>query len=37
MEKHSLSENIKSLADSIGIDVMGFAEASEFASYVWLS
>jgi epoxyqueuosine reductase QueG len=33
MEKHLLSENIKSLADSIGIDVVGFAEASEFTSY----
>jgi epoxyqueuosine reductase len=33
MEKHLLSENIKSLADSIGIDVVGFAETSEFTSY----
>jgi epoxyqueuosine reductase len=33
MEKHLLSENIKSLADSIGIDVVGFAEASEFTNY----
>ena len=28
-----LSENIKSLADSIGIDVVGFAGTSEFTSY----
>jgi len=33
MEKHLLSENIKSLADSVGIDAVGFAEASEFVSY----
>lgn len=33
MEKHLLSENIKSLADSVGIDTVGFAEASEFTSY----
>jgi epoxyqueuosine reductase len=33
MEKHSLSEKIRRLADSVGIDAVGFAEASEFASY----
>jgi len=33
MDKHLLSENIRSLADSIGIDAVGFAEASEFTSY----
>jgi len=33
MEKHLLSENIRSLADSIGIDVVGFAEASEYTCY----
>ncbi|MES0447051.1 MAG: 4Fe-4S double cluster binding domain-containing protein [Desulfobacterales bacterium] len=33
MEKHLLSENIRSLADSIGIDAVGFTEASEFTSY----
>jgi len=33
MEKYLLSENIKSLADSIGIDVLEFAEASEFTGY----
>ena len=33
MEKHLLSENIRSLADSVGIDAVGFAEASEFTSY----
>jgi epoxyqueuosine reductase QueG len=33
MEKHLLSENIRSLADSIGIDAVGFAEAFEFTNY----
>lgn len=33
MEKHLLSENIRSLADSVGIDAVGFAEASEFTGY----
>ncbi len=33
MEKHLLSENIRSLADSVGIDAVGFTEASEFTSY----
>jgi epoxyqueuosine reductase QueG len=33
MEKHLLSENIRSLADSVGIDAVGFAKASEFTSY----
>ena len=33
MEKHLLSENIRSLADSLGIDAVGFAKASEFTSY----
>jgi epoxyqueuosine reductase len=33
MEKHLLSENIRSLADSLGIDAVGFTEASEFTSY----
>ena len=34
MEKHLLSENIRNLADSVGIDAVGFAEASEFTSYL---
>ncbi len=29
-----LSENIRKLADSLGIDVLGFAEASEFEGYL---
>ena len=33
MEKHILSEKIQSLAKSIGIDAIGFAEASEFSQY----
>ena len=33
MEKHLLSENIRSLADSLGIDAVGFTEASEFTGY----
>jgi epoxyqueuosine reductase QueG len=34
MEETVLSENIKGLADSLGIDVLGFAEASEFEGYL---
>nr|BAM62489.1 iron-sulfur cluster-binding protein [uncultured microorganism]BAM62493.1 iron-sulfur cluster-binding protein [uncultured microorganism] len=34
MEKPVLSENIRRLADSLGIDVLGFAEASEFEGYI---
>jgi epoxyqueuosine reductase QueG len=34
MEKHLLSEKIRSLAESIGVDAIGFTEASEFAGYV---
>ncbi|MFC1682810.1 epoxyqueuosine reductase [Candidatus Zixiibacteriota bacterium] len=33
MEKEILSEKIRILADSIGIDALGFAEASEFRDY----
>ncbi len=33
MKIHLLSENISSLANSVGIDAVGFAEASEFTSY----
>ncbi len=33
-EKTVLSENIRKLADSLGIDVLGFAEASEFEGYL---
>ncbi|HHD83190.1 MAG TPA: hypothetical protein ENK92_03695, partial [Bacteroidetes bacterium] len=33
MEKDLLSEKIRTLADSIGIDALGFAEASEFSNY----
>ena len=33
MQNNSLSEKIRHLADSIGIDAMGFAEASEFSDY----
>ena len=29
-----LSEKIRNLADSIGIDALGFAKASEFSNYV---
>jgi len=29
-----LSENIKNLANSIGIDAVGFAEAVEFSDYL---
>ncbi len=34
MKKHLLSEKIKSLAESLGIDAIGFTEASEFTGYV---
>lgn len=33
IEKDPLSEKIRKLADSIGIDALGFAEASEFSDY----
>lgn len=33
MKKELLSEKIRNLADSIGIDALGFAEASEFTDY----
>ena len=33
MEKLILSENIRELAETIGIDALGFANASEFAGY----
>jgi epoxyqueuosine reductase len=33
MEKHLLSEQIKSFAESLGIDAIGFVEASEFSDY----
>jgi len=33
MEKGLLSEKIRNLADSIGIDALGFAQASEFTDY----
>ena len=33
MEKYFLSENIRSLADSVGIDAVGFAKAAGFTSY----
>ncbi|HHE74418.1 MAG TPA: epoxyqueuosine reductase [Desulfobacteraceae bacterium] len=33
MEKHLLSEKIRSLADSAGIDTVGFADASKFTGY----
>ena len=34
MEKQLLSKNIKSLANSIGIDEIGFVEATEFSDYL---
>ena len=34
MGKHLLSEKIKILADSLGIDAIGFTESSEFTGYV---
>jgi epoxyqueuosine reductase QueG len=34
MEKQLLSKEIRSLAESIGIDAIGFTEASEFTGYV---
>jgi len=33
MEKHLLSEKIRSLSDSAGIDTVGFADASKFTGY----
>jgi len=33
-EKKILIENIKSLADSLGIDMLGFAGVSEFEGYM---
>jgi epoxyqueuosine reductase len=33
MENELLSEKVRNLAESIGIDVLGFAEASEFKDY----
>jgi len=33
MKKNLLSEKIRNLADSLGIDALGFAEASEFSDY----
>lgn len=35
METHLLSEKIKHLADAIGIDAVGFAEASEFTNHAF--
>ena len=34
MKKHLLYEKIKSLAESLGLDAVGFAEASEFSEYL---
>ena len=34
MEKHLLSEKIKDLAESLGIDALGFTDASEFSDYL---
>jgi hypothetical protein len=34
MEKHLLSEKIRNLAGSLGIDAIGFREASEFSENV---
>ncbi len=33
MKKDLLSKKIRNLADSIGVDALGFAEASEFTDY----
>jgi epoxyqueuosine reductase QueG len=33
MDTASLSQNIRNLADSIGIDILGFTHASEFSGY----
>ena len=33
MEKQLLSEKIRNLSEAVGIDVIGFAEASEFSGY----
>jgi hypothetical protein len=35
MDKNLLSEKIRNLADSIGIDTLGFADASEFSDYAF--
>ena len=34
MEKKLLSDEIRSLAETSGIDVVGFAKAGEFSSYL---
>ena len=34
MEKYLLSEKIKSLAESLGIDAIGFTAATEFYDYL---
>ena len=34
MTKHSLSKQIKSLGEASGIDIIGFANASEFSNYL---
>ena len=34
MEKYLLSEKLKSLAESLGIDAIGFTEACEFSDYL---
>jgi epoxyqueuosine reductase len=34
MKKHLLSEQIRSFAESLGIDAIGFTEASEFSDYL---
>ena len=34
MEKHLLSEKIKSLAETLGLDAVGFTGASEFSEYL---
>jgi hypothetical protein len=34
MEKHLLSEKIKSLAESSGLDAAGYTEAYEFSGYL---
>ena len=34
MNEVSLSANIKAIADNIGLDVLGFADASEFSNYL---
>ena len=37
MKKDLLSDKIRTLADSIGIDTLGFAGASEFSDYAFTS